>query len=70
MEQNVGTIDRVVRVILAVVCGYLGYTYHWAFYILTVMFVVTAATGFCWPYTLLGINTNKVEHKVEHKKKK
>jgi hypothetical protein len=59
MEKNVGTIDVVIRHILAIVFAYLGYVYHWGFYIITAMLLITATMKFCIPYKLLGINTNK-----------
>ena len=59
MEKNVGKIDKVIRIILVIVAGYLGYMYHWGFYIIGVLLLLTAVTSFCWPYKLLGINTCK-----------
>jgi len=59
MEKNVGTVDKVLRGVAAAVFLYLGYRYSYLLWIVTLLLVVTIITGFCWPYRLLGINTNK-----------
>ena len=59
MEKNVGKTDKIVRVILAIVFAYLGYAYSMWWYVITAVLLVTVFTGFCWPYTWFGINTNK-----------
>ena len=59
MEKNVGKTDKIIRVVLAVVFAYLGYAYSAWWYIVTVLLLVTVATGSCLPYKLLGINTAK-----------
>ena len=66
MEKNVGKTDKIIRGILVIILAYLGYIYHWGFYIVAVILLMTIITGFCWPYKLLGINTCKV--KVEEVK--
>jgi hypothetical protein len=63
MEKNVGKIDKIIRYVLAAVSAYLGYSVSAWFYIVTVIALVTAATGFCALYPLLGINTCKVKKK-------
>ena len=59
MECNVGPVDKIVRLVLALVFAYLGYAYSMWFYLLTLVLVVTAATGFCLLYKPLKINTCK-----------
>jgi hypothetical protein len=59
MEENVGKTDKIARIALAVVFAVLGYMYSPWLYLITVMLGFTAATGKCWPYKLLGINTSK-----------
>ena len=59
MEKNVGKTDKIIRAVLVVILIYLGYMYHWGFYIAGVFLLITIMTGLCWPYKLLGINTLK-----------
>ncbi len=59
MIKNIGTVDKVVRVILALIFAYLGYAYSAWWYIVTVVLLITVFTGFCWPYKWFGISTNK-----------
>ncbi len=61
MKQNVGSIDRVMRVILGVALlafAYFGtsYPYSWIGYI-GIIPLLTAALGTCPAYSLLGIDT-------------
>jgi NADH:ubiquinone oxidoreductase subunit K len=61
--KNEGSIDRVVRLILAVVLflvGVLSLNGAWQilFYILSVVMLITAILGFCGLYKLFGIDTN------------
>ena len=57
MEQNVGKVDKIIRVIIAAVFAYLGYAYNYWWYVVAVLILVTALTGFCTLYKLFGINT-------------
>ena len=64
MKVNTGTIDRVVRVGLAVVlgaAGYFGTSGVWSIvlYGLAAVMLVTAAVGTCPLYIPFGINTAK-----------
>ncbi len=61
MEKNVGKTDKIIRYILAVIFVILGFTIHWAFYILALAAALTAALGFCGVYKLLGVNTTKMK---------
>ena len=63
MIKNIGKTDRIVRVALALIFAYLGYAFSAWWYVLAVVLLVTAFTGFCWPYTWFGINTNKKKGK-------
>jgi len=62
-KHNVGTVDRVIRVCIAVLCGYLVFSNAvsgvWAVIlgIVALVMIFTAITAFCYPYKLLGINT-------------
>lgn len=61
MEKNVGSLDKNIRYILAVIFIALGFTVHWAFYILAIVAALTAALGFCGLYKLIGVNTRKMK---------
>jgi len=61
LKKNVGTIDRVVRVVLGIVllAGYFVYpdaTYRWAF-LLGIIPLVTGLVSSCPIYSILGIST-------------
>ncbi len=60
--KNVGTLDRLLRVILAEVCVlaavfWLGKEWQIVFYLLTAVLLVQAATGVCGFYNFLRWNT-------------
>ncbi|MDD3487608.1 MAG: DUF2892 domain-containing protein [Candidatus Moranbacteria bacterium] len=64
MQKNEGIIDRLVRAALGIVIIYLAYQAFSGIgqivgYVIGVILLVTAATGFCYLYTLLGVNTRK-----------
>jgi ribosomal protein L40E len=63
MRKTVGTTDRVVRLVLAAGAvagsGLVGFASGWGIVLLVVagVMVVTAATGYCPAYSILGIET-------------
>lgn len=63
MKQNVGTVDRVVRIVVALVLGVLVLTGQVSGVLAIVLGVAavallaTALIGFCGLYTVLGIST-------------
>ena len=63
MKKNLGTIDRVVRILIAVIfavlvfTGVIGGAAAFILGILAAVFVITAALGFCPLYLPFGINT-------------
>lgn len=65
MKTNMGTLDRIFRVLIALVIGYLYYTgavsgtLGIVLLILAAVFVLTSLIGFCPLYTLFGFNTCK-----------
>ena len=65
MKKNVGTFDKVIRIVLALVGGYLLVsgliqgTLGIVVGILAVIFLITAIIGFCPLYTLFKISTKK-----------
>ncbi len=71
MKKNVGTIDKLVRIIVALIATYFAYTGDfsaepWQGYVLwAVAFIMllTALTGSCPCYSLTGKSTCKVNYK-------
>ncbi len=67
MKKNMGTADRIIRVLLAVIFAGLifGGQVHGALAailgILVVVFAVTSVVSFCPLYVLLGLSTGKKE---------
>ena len=63
MTANVGTTDRVIRVVLAVVAAIVGFAVGAGsvlgiiLLVVAAVLLVTAAVGFCPLYPLLGLNT-------------
>jgi uncharacterized membrane protein len=63
MPKNMGTLDRVLRIIVAIVLAYLAYTGALAgglalgAYIVAAVFLVTSLVGFCPAYRLIGVDT-------------
>lgn len=67
MTKNVGTIDRVIRVVLAIVLGYLYFSgtvtgaLGIILLIIGVILLFTGLVGFCALYKPLGISTCKTK---------
>jgi uncharacterized membrane protein YtjA (UPF0391 family) len=65
MKKNMGTIDRILRVILALVVGVLYFTGQISgtvaivLGVLAVVFLVTSLIGSCPLYSLVGLSTCK-----------
>lgn len=65
MKKNLGNVDKIVRVILALVIGYLYYTgvisgtLGIVLMVLAVVFLATSLINWCPIYHVLGISTNK-----------
>ena len=65
MKKNEGTIDRVVRLVLAIVAAVVaiavgpGSVVGIVLWVVTAILVLTAATGFCLLYPLFVISTCK-----------
>ncbi len=63
MKKNVGTLDRIIRVIIAIVFGYLYFakiiTGAWGIVLLMLglIFLFTAIVGHCALYVPFGIST-------------
>jgi len=63
MKQNMGNVDRIIRVLLAAVFAYLYFSgtvtsiLGLALVILGAVFILTSLVSFCPLYTLVGLNT-------------
>ena len=63
MKKNMGTVDRIIRVLLAAVFAYLYFsgvvtgTLGIVFVVLGGVFVLTSLISFCPLYTLVGFST-------------
>ena len=71
MKKNMGTADRIIRIILAVIMGVLYFnhmvtgTLGTVLLILAVVFLLTSLVSFCPLYALVGLKTCKTkEQKV------
>lgn len=60
MNENVGMIDRMIRFIIAIIFIILGFLYSPWWFIIAAIALITALLGWCGLYSLLGINTCKV----------
>ena len=67
MKKNMGTIDKVIRILIAVVIAVLFFTHvitgilGIVLIVLAVIFVLTSLIGFCPLYLPFGINSGKKE---------
>ncbi len=69
MKTNMGTIDRIIRIIIAAIIGVLYYTgtitgtLGIVLLVLAAIFVLTSFVSFCPLYTLFGFNTCPLKDK-------
>jgi hypothetical protein len=68
MKKNEGTMDRIVRAVLAIVILYFAFSTLTGFlallgYVIGIVLLLTAITGFCYLYQVVNINTNKSSQK-------
>ena len=68
MTKNVGNLDKIIRIVLALVATYFAYTNYfelaWTEYVLwavAIILLLTALTSKCPLFSLFGINSCKVE---------
>jgi hypothetical protein len=57
MKNNVGNLDKVIRIAAGLISIVLGIVVHWGFYILAAALIITSFTGFCGIYALFGLST-------------
>jgi hypothetical protein len=63
MKKNMGNMDRIIRIILAAIVGFLYYsgiisgTFGLVLIVLSVVFVLTSLISFCPLYTIFGLST-------------
>jgi len=69
MECNVGTSEKIIRLILGALFLWLGLEFNALFYIVAIVFFTTAAIGFCPLNRMLGINTCKEHTEATAEKK-
>jgi len=67
MKKNMGTVDKAIRIIVALIIGILFFTkvitgtLGIVLLVLAVVFLITSLVSFCPLYTLVGCNTCKVK---------
>ncbi|MBG7629876.1 MAG: DUF2892 domain-containing protein [Bacteroidetes bacterium] len=64
MKKNVGSTDRIIRIILAIAIGYFAYSTTFEtlwiqalLYVVAAIFLVTSISGFCPLYSIFKTNT-------------
>ena len=68
MKKNMGTVDRVLRIVLALVLGFLYYngtitgTLGIVAIVVAVVFAATSFVSFCPLYTIFGLSTCKAKN--------
>ncbi|EMS35238.1 hypothetical protein C943_00011 [Mariniradius saccharolyticus AK6] len=67
MKKNMGSADRIVRILIALLAAYLYYagivtgTWGIVLIVVSVIFLLTSAVGFCPLYAVFGIRTCPVK---------
>lgn len=71
MKKNMGSIDRVIRILIAIVIGILYFTGQISgtlaivLGIIAIIFILTSLISFCPLYTFFGINTCKIKEETK-----
>jgi predicted RND superfamily exporter protein len=63
MKKNVGSADKIIRIIVGIIIIILGLVFKSWWGIIGILPILTAMIGWCPPYALLGISTRKEEAK-------
>ncbi len=61
MKKNVGTVDRVIRLIMGLAIVLAGLLFQNWFGVLGLVFVGTAIAGYCPLYAVFGVRTCRME---------
>ncbi len=67
MKSNVGSTDKIIRIIIAIVALYTAYTgmvaspWNYVLYAVAGIMVFTAVMGCCPLFSIFGINTCKIK---------
>lgn len=67
MKKNIGNIDKIIRIIIILVCTYFAYVFNfvdWKSYVLSVFSLIvlaTVVTSFCPIFYFLNINSDKFD---------
>jgi ABC-type uncharacterized transport system permease subunit len=68
MKKNVGSIDKIVRLVIAVIAVYVAYKgmvaspWDYVLYAVAAIMVITSLMGSCPLFSIFGINTCKVKN--------
>ncbi|MDH3321870.1 MAG: DUF2892 domain-containing protein [Flavobacteriaceae bacterium] len=67
MKKNVGTTDKIIRLLIAVAALYVAYTgmvdspWHYVLYAVSAVMVLTSIMSYCPLFSVFGINSCKVK---------
>ncbi len=61
MKKNVGTVDKIVRILVGLVIGAVGIYYQSWWGLIAILPIASALAGCCTLYNLVGISTCKTE---------
>jgi len=60
MKRNVGKVDRIMRLIFAILISVIAYSYEiWILYLIALLMLFTVIFGYCPPYGWFKIDTGK-----------
>ncbi len=59
MKQNVGSTDKIIRIILGILIAAVGYYYRSWWGLIALVPLLTAFISFCPIYPILGLSTKK-----------
>lgn len=61
MKCNVGSTDRIIRIVIGLIVAIAGVVFSSYWGLIGIVVLATGVFGYCLPYKLLNINTNKKE---------
>jgi hypothetical protein len=61
MKRNIGNTDMAIRIIIGLAIAAAGFYYNSWWGLVAIIPLVTAFTGFCGLYSILGISTCKIK---------